>query len=262
MPYGPSGQRVAPRRLDAGADREDEQRAATGVDDVAGPALQARDMGRTDAGRGAPDPPQRARVVELEHALADGDDGDASPAVKRGDAAGLGRHRARGRDLPAAHDAQRVAALVADEAPRCRQASRRGGGRRRAARGGPPRRGARPRAGGRPTPPAPAPGRRHARARGGAARPAGRRARRTTPVAASTKREPGRIAQRHGDQTAGRVGHDAFGTVADRGRPCPPGACAGPASGAAPPPAAARARSPSRSPPARPARPRGEQAPA
>ena len=56
---GTAGQAIAPRRLDAGPDRVDEQRTATGVDDVAGPALQARTwVGPTPAGAR----PMRRRV--------------------------------------------------------------------------------------------------------------------------------------------------------------------------------------------------------
>ena len=217
MPYGPPGRRSA---ASARRRRRPRRRAARrpGVGDVARSALQARDVGRTDARRGAADPPEGARVVELEHALAHRDDGDPSPAVKRGDAAGLRRHVRRGHDLPAAHDAQRVAALVAHEH---RAAGRRhvvgvGAGAHAAAE--------RPvgerdleQAVGRL-------GRRQDRATGTREREVARRARQDDAAAHDAggsvdQCEHGRIAQRHGDQAAGGVGHDAFGTIADRGHP-------------------------------------------
>ena len=75
---------VAAHRLDAGADREDEQRVAPRVGHVARPAIEAGDVGRAEARRRAPDPPPGAGVVEVEPALARGDDGDTSPAVEHG----------------------------------------------------------------------------------------------------------------------------------------------------------------------------------
>ena len=175
-------------------------------------------MGRTETGRGAPDAPQGARVEDLEHALANGDDGDPSPAVKRGDAAGLRRHLRRGRDLPATHDAQRVAALVAHE--------HRVAGRGHVVGVGADGHAAADRPGGERDLEQ-AVGRlgwRQHRAAGTREREMARCARQNdAPVhdagGSIDQREHRRIAQRHGDQTAGRVGDDALGTVADRGDP-------------------------------------------
>jgi hypothetical protein len=68
-----AGQVEPSPRLDAGADREHEQRVAARVGDVAPrrrrAAVQARDVRRPQAGGGAAEPPA-ARVAQLEDALA------------------------------------------------------------------------------------------------------------------------------------------------------------------------------------------------
>ena len=75
-------------------------------------------MRRTDAGRDARQPAQRPGVPQLEHALADGDDGDDGAPARGGQPAGLDR-AAQDADLPAAGVEHRraVPALVPDEDP-------------------------------------------------------------------------------------------------------------------------------------------------
>ena len=80
-------------------------------------------MGGADPGRGAPRPAQRSCVVELEHPLADRDDGQRPAVVDRRHAARLRRDRDAPRDAALADHRQRVAALVAD---RVRAAGQRG----------------------------------------------------------------------------------------------------------------------------------------
>ena len=78
MPYGPPGRPSAASARHAGRRREDEQRAATGVRDEARPMRQATPHASDRRPQARADPPQGARVVELEHALAHGDDGHRS----------------------------------------------------------------------------------------------------------------------------------------------------------------------------------------
>jgi hypothetical protein len=101
-----AGQVEPSPRLDAGADREHEQRVAARVGHVAPrrrcATVQARDVRRAHAGRRTPDGPT-ARVAQLDDALAAQQD-HAAPARQRGHVA---RRAGRRRQLA---DRRRAAA--------------------------------------------------------------------------------------------------------------------------------------------------------
>ena len=192
---------------------EDEQAVAGRVDDVGEPALAGRHVRRPGAGGRAADPLERRAVVQLEHPLADGDDGDRAAAVDRRHAAGLPRH-ADAPHVPALDDRQRAAALVGGEDPPA------GGGR--VVREGADRHGA-----GLPA------GQRHAGQRvAGLGRDEHRPARPGEPevprrarqrhapphlaARAVHERQLVRLAQADGDEPGGGIGDDPLGPVADR----------------------------------------------
>jgi hypothetical protein len=91
-----AGQVEPPPRLDAGADREHEQRLAAGVGHVAprgrGAAVQAREVRRADAGRRAAEAPP-ASVPQLENALAAEQRHRAAPRQGGHVSGGAGRRR-------------------------------------------------------------------------------------------------------------------------------------------------------------------------